>query len=64
MTFQSAYGYVLFETGPACTIMRAPIFGEVLVEWKSKDEWQARPPDAGREMVEDHLRHVATPGPV
>ena len=52
MTFQSANGYVLFETGPACTIMRAPIFGEVLVEWKSNEEWQARPPDVGRWDIE------------
>jgi hypothetical protein len=50
MTFQSANGYALLETGPAYTIMRAPIFGEVLVEWKSKEEWQARPPDAGWEI--------------
>ena len=52
MTFQSANGYVLFETGPACTIIRAPIFGEVLVEWKSKEEWQGRPPDAARWEIE------------
>ena len=52
MTFQSAQGYVLFETGPAYTIMRAPIFGEVFVEWKSQEEWQARPPDAGRWEIE------------
>ena len=52
MTFQSANGYVLFETGPACTIMRAPIFGEVLVEWKSNEVWQARPPDVGRWDIE------------
>ena len=52
MTFQSAQGYVLFETGPAYTIMRAPIFGEVFVEWKSQEQWQARPPDAGRWEIE------------
>lgn len=52
MTFQSANGYALFETGPAHTIMRAPIFGEVLVEWKSNEEWQARPPDAPRWEME------------
>ena len=48
MTFQSADGYVLFETGPACVILRAPLFGEVLFEWKSREEWTARPPDAAR----------------
>lgn len=52
MTLQSANGYVLFETGPTYTIMRAPICGEVLVEWKSKEEWQTRPPDAGRWEIE------------
>jgi hypothetical protein len=52
MTFQSANGYVLLESGPAYAIMRAPIFGEVLVEWKSQAEWQARPPDAGRWEIE------------
>ncbi len=52
MTFQSANGHVLFETGPAYTIMRAPIFGEVLVEWKTNEEWQARPPDAPRWEIE------------
>ena len=46
MTFQSAGGYVLLETGPAYIVIRAPIFGELLVEWKSRAEWQARPPDA------------------
>jgi len=48
MTYQSAHGYMLFETGPACTILRAPLFGEVLLEWKSREEWEARPPDAPR----------------
>src|SRR5260370_23431417 len=52
MTFQSAHGYVLFETGPACTILRAPLFGEVLLEWKSHEEWTDRPPDAPRCEVE------------
>ena len=50
MTLQSASGYLLFETGPAHTIVRAPILGELLVEWRSKEEWQARPPDAGWEI--------------
>jgi len=48
MTFQSAHGYYLFETGPACTILRAPLFGAVLLEWKSHEEWTDRPPDAPR----------------
>ena len=48
MTFQSDNGYVLFETGPECVILRAPIFGEVLFEWKNREEWTARPPDAPR----------------
>jgi len=52
MTFQSASGYLLLETGPAYTAVRAPIFGEVLVQWKSKAEWQDRPPDAGRWEME------------
>jgi hypothetical protein len=52
MTFQSASGYLLLETGPAYTVVRAPIFGEVLVEWKSQEEWQARPPDAPRWEIE------------
>ena len=52
MTFQSANGYVLFETASSFTIMRAPIFGEVLVEWKTQEEWQARPPDAPRWEIE------------
>ena len=52
MTFQSANGYMLLETGPAYMIMRAPIVGEVFVEWKSQQEWQARPPDAGRWELE------------
>ena len=52
MTFQSAGGYLLLETGPAHTVVRAPILGEVLVEWKSKAEWQARPPDAPRWEME------------
>lgn len=52
MKFQSTNGYALLETGPAYTIIRAPLFGEVLVEWKSKEEWQARPPDAGRWEIE------------
>jgi hypothetical protein len=52
MTFQSANGYLLLETGPAYMIMRAPILGEVFVAWKSQEEWQARPPDAGRWEIE------------
>lgn len=48
MTFQSAHGYVLFETSPACMILRAPLFGEVLLEWKGHEEWSERPPDAPR----------------
>jgi len=52
VTFQSASGYLLLETGPAYTAVRAPIFGEVLVQWKSKAEWQDRPPDAGRWEME------------
>ena len=52
MTFQSAHGYLLLETGPAYTVVRAPILGEVLVQWQSKAEWQARPPDAGRWEME------------
>lgn len=48
MTFQSAQGYVLFETGPMWTIVRAPLFGEVLLQWKSCEEWTGRPPDAPR----------------
>jgi hypothetical protein len=51
-TFQSANGYMLLETGPAYMIVRAPICGEVLVEWKSREEWQARPPDAPRWEIE------------
>ena len=46
MTFQSDSGYVLLETGSGYIVIRAPILGELLVEWKSKAEWQARPPDA------------------
>ena len=46
MTYQSAHGYVLVEIGSAYTILRAPLFGEVFLEWKSREEWQARPPDA------------------
>ena len=52
MVFQSANGYTLLETGPAYMIMRAPLFGEVFVEWKSLEEWQARPPDAGHWEIE------------
>jgi hypothetical protein len=52
MVLQSANGYTLLETGPAYMIMRAPLFGEVFVEWKSLEEWQARPPDAGRWEIE------------
>jgi hypothetical protein len=52
MTFQSTNGYLLLETGPGCAVVRAPIFGEVLVEWTSRAEWQARPPDAPRWEME------------
>jgi hypothetical protein len=52
MTFQSASGYLLLETGPAYTVLRAPILGEVLVQWKSQAEWQDRPRDAGRWEME------------
>jgi hypothetical protein len=52
MTYQSPNGYLLFETGPAYSVARAPILGEVLVEWTSKAEWQARPPDAPRWEIE------------
>lgn len=52
MIFQSASGYLLFETGPAYTVARAPILGEVLLQWKSQAEWQDRPPDAGRWEME------------
>ena len=52
MIFQSANGYLLLETPPACIAMRAPIFGELLVEWKGKADWQARPPDAPRWEME------------
>jgi hypothetical protein len=48
MTFQSAKGYLLLETGPAYLIMRAPILGEAFVDWTSRETWQARPPDAAR----------------
>jgi hypothetical protein len=48
MRFQSANGYVLFESGPLCTILRAPLFGEVFLQWQTREEWQARPPDAPR----------------
>jgi hypothetical protein len=43
---------VLFETGFAYTILRAPLFGEVLLEWQSHEQWAARPPDAPRWEVE------------
>jgi len=46
MTLQSVSGYLLLDTGPAYAVLRAPIFGELLVEWMSKAEWHARPPDA------------------
>ena len=71
MTFQSAHGYVLFETGPACAILRAPLFGEVLLEWKSLQEWVARPPDAPRwefearrdvDALKGHHQTVLVPG--
>jgi len=52
MTFQSPNGYMLVEVGPAYTILRAPLFGEVFLEWKSPEEWQARPPDAPRWELE------------
>jgi hypothetical protein len=52
MTFQSARGYLLLETGPAYTAVRAPIFWELLIQWQSKAEWQDRPPDAGRWEIE------------
>ena len=52
MILQSASGYLLLETGPGCVVMRAPIAGELLVEWRSKADWQARPPDAPRWEME------------
>ena len=52
MILQSENGYLLLETGPANVILRAPILGELLVEWTSKAEWQARPPDAPRWEME------------
>jgi len=52
MTFQSTNGYLLFETGPGCSVVRAPIFGEVLVEWTSRADWRTRPPDAPRWEME------------
>ena len=52
MTFQSASGYLLIETGPGYTVLRAPILGEVLVRWDSKADWRARPPDAPRWEME------------
>ena len=52
MIAQSASGYLLLETGPSFIVMRAPIVGELLVERKSKAEWQARPPDAPRWEME------------
>ncbi len=52
MTLQSPNGYLLLETGPAFVVLRAPIVGELLVEWMSKAEWHARPPDAPRWEIE------------
>lgn len=52
MILQSASGYLLLETSAAYVILRAPILGELLVEWTSKAEWQARPPDAARWEME------------
>ena len=52
MTLQSASGYLLLDTGPAYVVLRAPILGELLVEWTSKAEWHARPPDAPRWEME------------
>jgi hypothetical protein len=52
MRFQSANGYLLFETGPLCTIVRAPVFGEVFLQWQSREAWQARPPDAPHWEIE------------
>jgi hypothetical protein len=48
MRVQSGNGHVLFETGPQFTILRAPLFGEVFLQWQPREEWQARPPDAPR----------------
>ena len=52
MIYQSDNGYLVLETGPGFALVRAPILGEVLVEWTSKAEWQARPPDAPRWEME------------
>ncbi len=52
MRFQSGNGHVLFETGPLFTILRAPLFGEVFLHWQSREDWQARPPDAPRWEIE------------
>jgi hypothetical protein len=52
MILQSTGGYLLLETGPAYAVLRAPLFGELLVEWTSRAEWHARPPDAPRWEME------------
>jgi hypothetical protein len=52
MMLQSEGGYVLLETGSGYAVVRAPIFGELLVEWKSRADWKARPPDAPRWEME------------
>ena len=53
MTLQSANGYLLVATGPRYAVLRAPIFGELLLEWTGSAEWQAsRAPDAPRWEME------------
>lgn len=53
MNLQSANGYLLIASGPQYAVLRAPIFGELLLEWRDKAEWQAsRPPDAPRLEME------------
>ncbi len=52
MTWQSDNGYLLLETSLAYVVLRAPILGELLVEWRSTAEWHARPPDAPRWELE------------